>query len=330
MAATDPLTDRSSNPLRPPSRPPSAPVAVVVLTRNEEENLPYALASVLGWAKEVWVVDAGSTDRTVPLAEAAGARVVFHEFTGYSAQRNWALRNLAFGPEWVLFLDADERVTPELRAELSQIVPSLPDDIAGLYVKRRFVFLGRWLRHGGYYPVWLLRVVRHRRARCEDRAVDEHLVVEGRTRCLRSDLIHEDRRGLARWIDRHLRYAELAAEELVSCRAADRTVGRPWSRDPLARPRWWYEEVYCRLPVGFRALGYFLYRYMLRGGFLDGREGLIYHGLQAFWYRLLIDAKVLERQRRVGTPSLSTGLSDSGTPPHEAILPPRPGTGGPR
>jgi glycosyltransferase involved in cell wall biosynthesis len=275
----------------------SVPLAVIILTFNEEENLPYALASVIGWAAEVWIVDSHSTDRTVHLARERGARVVSHEFAGYPAQRNWALRSLPLGPEWVLFLDADEAVTPGLRAELAAVLAAPPAGIAGFEVKRRFVFLGRWLRHGGYYPVWLLRVMRHRLARCEERGVDEHLLVDGPTARLRADLLHEDRRPLERWIERHTRYARSKAEELLESAPADMR-GR-WAGETQAeRTRWWYERVYRRTPMGLRAFGYFFYRYIARGGFLDGREGFVYHSLQAFWYRLLIDAMVYEAGRR--------------------------------
>lgn len=273
------------------------PVAVIILTRNEEENVPHALTSVAGWAAEVWVVDSHSTDRTVPLAQAQGARVVAHDFAGYPAQRNWALRSLPLGPEWVLFLDADEAVTPELRAELAAVLAAPPRGIAGFEVKRRFVFLGRWLRHGGYYPVWLLRVMRHRLARCEERGVDEHLLVDGPTARLHGDLLHEDRRPLERWIERHTRYARLKADDLV--RSTSGEMAARWGSTTQAeRTRWWDERVYRRAPMGLRALGYFLYRYVVRGGFLDGREGFIYHSLQAFWYRLLTDAMIVDARRR--------------------------------
>lgn len=273
------------------------PLAVIILTRNEEENLLQALASVVGWAAEVWVVDSLSTDRTVSLAREAGARLAAREFAGYAAQRNWALRSLPLGPEWVLFLDADEAVTPELKTELAAVLAAPPAGVAGFHVKRRFVFLGRWLRHGGYYPVWLLRIMRHRLARCEERGVDEHLLVDGPTARLHGDLLHEDRRPLERWIERHARYARLNADDLVG-QIGGELPARRRSQNQAERTRWWYAHVYRRWPIGLRALAYFLYRYIVRGGFLDGREGFIYHSLQAFWYRLLIDAMVLDARRR--------------------------------
>lgn len=276
-------------------------LAVVILTRDEEQNLPYALATVAGWASEVWVVDAGSIDRTVDIAAAAGATVVSHAFAGYAAQRTWALRSLPFGVDWVLFLDADEAVMPALREELRAVLASPPAGVSGFYVKRRFVFLGRWLRHGGYYPVWLLRVVRHAVARCEERGVDEHLLVDGATARLRHDLLHEDRRPLSRWVDRHVRYAALAAADFEAAPAAGGVTARLRSDQPVERSRWWYDRVYRRLPLGVRALVFFGYRYVLRGGFLDGREGFLYYVLQVLWYRALIDANILEARRARGS-----------------------------
>ncbi len=299
MAAENRVTGQQATPTLAPQTFPRAgpaPLAVVILTRNEEKNLPDALGSVIGWAAEVWVVDSHSTDRTAALAKGAGAAVVTHEFAGYAAQRNWALRTLPFQQEWVLFLDADEALTPELREELAAVLAAPPDGVAGFYVKRRFIFLGRWLRHGGYYPIWILRVVRHRLARCEERGVDEHLLVNGPTARLRHDLLHEDRRPLTRWVERHVRYAELAAADLLRG-APGEMAPRWWSRQQAERTRWWYGRVYRRMPLGLRAFVYFFYRYVVRGGFLDGQEGFIYHTLQAFWYRVLIDAYVLDARR---------------------------------
>lgn len=296
MTGPQPAPVRSSETETLPRTGP-VPLAVIILTRNEEENLPHALASVAGWAAEVWVVDSHSTDRTASVARAGGAQVVAREFTGYAAQRNWSLRSLPLGPEWALFLDADEALTSELKAELARALGSPAAGVAGFEVKRRFIFLGRWLRHGGYYPVWLLRVVRHRVARCEERGVDEHLLVDGPTARLEGDLLHEDRRPLERWVDRHVRYARLAADALVAGTGGE--LPPRWRGSTQAgRTRWWYERVYRRLPTGVRALGYFFYRYVGLGGFLDGPEGFIYHSLQAFWYRLLIDAMVFDARRR--------------------------------
>jgi len=317
MAPDEPLRALQPDPLRSAARPPAGgvPIAVVILTRDEEDNLPHALASVVGWAAEIWVVDAQSTDQTVAIAEAGGATVLTHPFVGYAAQRTWALRTLPFQSEWVLFLDADEALTPELRDELATVLAAPPAGVAGFYVKRRFVFLGRWLRHGGYYPVWLLRVVRHRVARCEERGVDEHLLVDGGTARLKHDLLHEDRRPLSRWVERHARYAALAAADLEHRTPGSDVSPRWWTREPVERSRWWYDRVYRRIPLGGRALAYFWYRYVLRGGFLDGREGLIYYVMQALWYRILIDANVLEARRAAAAAEDGGAAAQTAGPP---------------
>ena len=168
----------------------------------------------------------------------------------------------------------------------------------GFYVNRRFIWMGRWIRRG-YYPCWILRLLRHGKGRCEDRAINEHLIVEGTTGHLSSDLIHEDRRGIGDWITKHNAYATREAQELVRAgpdpglRALD---ARLFGTQP-ERKRWIRQRVWNRLPPLVRPFVYFTYRYVIAGGFLDGKAGLVYHLFQAFWFPLLIDAKYLEIRR---------------------------------
>jgi glycosyltransferase involved in cell wall biosynthesis len=159
-----------------------APVAAVVLTHNEEKNLPDCLASLAGWVQELFVVDSGSTDRTVAIAREAGATVRHHPFEHYGAQRNWAIDNLPVSAPWTLHVDADERITPELRTSITAALArtSLPPyNVNGFLVSRRTMFMGRWIRHGGHYPAWHLRLMRTRAGRCEDRLYDQHFYVSG-------------------------------------------------------------------------------------------------------------------------------------------------------
>jgi len=286
------------------------PLAVVVLTFNEALNVRQCLQSVMGWAGEVFVVDSLSTDGTISIAREYGAKVIQHEFRGYADQRNWALSHLPFSYDWVFFLDADEAVSQELREEIAQLPLPSQKEIDGFYVKYRFVFMGRWIRHGGYYPTWLLRLFRWRVARCDERGVDEHCYVSGPTGFLKHDLIHKSERGISDWIDKHNRYATLEALELLkSQRIASRPEGaenmtRPQARgeglrgrfwgSQTERKRWMRERVWNRLPPLIRPFLYFFYRYVFRLGFLDGKEGFIFHFLQGLWYRLLVDIKLLE------------------------------------
>ncbi len=268
-------------------------LAVIILTMNEERNLSYALDSVCGWAGEVHVLDSGSTDGTCALALARGCVVTHHAFVSYPAQRNFALRELPIAAEWVLFLDADEQVTPELRQEISRLLQTNPRE-NGFLIKYKLIWMGRWIRRG-YYPVWLHRLIRRNEAYYPDRAINEHVRVEGIIGKLRFDLIHEDHKGIAVWIARHNRYAELEAREFLRM-LVDPPPARFWNATQAERTTWIRLHVWRRLPRLFRPFLYFFYRYFARGGFLDGLPGFVYHFLHGLWYQFLIDLHCLDME----------------------------------
>jgi len=277
-----------------------APVAAVVLTHNEERNLPDCLAALAGWVQELFVVDSGSTDRTVAIAREAGATVYSHPFEHYGAQRNWAIDHLPITASWTLHVDADERITPELQ---ESIVAALGDAgagserVDGYLVSRRTIFMGRWIRHGGHYPAWHLRLMRTGAGRCEDRFYDQHFYVTGAVQKLQGDLIDTLTPDVATFVARHLRWAALEAREHEAPAAAGRIRGR-LATDNAIEQRRWLRDWYARLPLFFRPTAYFVYRYFVRLGFLDGRAGLVFHVLQGFWFRFLVDALILERRLR--------------------------------
>jgi glycosyltransferase involved in cell wall biosynthesis len=276
-----------------------APVTVVILTFNEERNLEACLASLRDWAGEVFVVDSGSTDRTRELAEAGGARVVTHAFETHAKQWNWALRELPIAHEWVLALDADHRVTPALAAEIARVMAAPAAD--GYYVPRRQIFRGRWIRHGGYYPVHLLKLFRRGRAWADEREfLDFRFYVQGQVGRLRGDLVEDNRNeaDIGFWIDKHNRFATLQAmEELERGRHDPGFLVEPAFFGSPDQRTLWLKRIWYRLPLYVRPFLYFGYRYVLRLGFLDGREGFVFHFLQAFWYRLLVDIKLDELRR---------------------------------
>ncbi len=262
-----------------------APLSVLVPTLDEELNLSECLDSVC-WAEQVFVVDSYSADRTVEIARAHGAEVVQHPFESYSRQKNWALETLPFKHEWVLIVDADERVTPELRAEIEALLTRDGSACVGYYVNRRFIFLGTWIRHAGWYPSWNLRLFRHRLGRYDDREVHEHVVLNGPAGYLRHDLLHLDRRPLEAFVARHNRYSTL--EALARYKAE---TGAPEGArlplnllgSPVERKRLLRERVWPRVPA--KPLALFIYMYLLRRGFLDGRAGLalcVFHAFQEF------------------------------------------------
>lgn len=278
------------------------PISVIVLTYNEEANIEACLRSVCGWAAEIFIVDSGSTDRTLDIARRYTDQIVVHEFVNQAQQFNWALDHLPIESEWVLRLDADEFLLPELRDEIALVLPTLPPHVTGLYVKRRVYFKGRWIRHGGYYPTWLLRLFRRGKARSEQLEMDEHIVVlEGETRRLQHDFVDYNRKDLAFWTCKHERFATREAHAFIQ-KTQGGSLGEMQGQllgDQPARKRWLKSNVYARLPLFLRAFAYFLYRYILRLGFLDGTEGLIFHFLQGCWYRFYVDAKIWEAKRQM-------------------------------
>jgi glycosyltransferase involved in cell wall biosynthesis len=271
-------------------------LTVLILTRDEEENLPETLRSLAPLGARVLVVDSGSTDRTAAIAREAGAEVVEHAFINQAAQINWALDNGLCATPWIMRLDADERVTPELATELRATIPALDEGVTGLEVKRRVYFWGRWIKHGGYYPTWLFRVWRAGTARSEQRSMDEHLVsMKGRLVRLHHDIIDENRKGLSHWVNKHNQYS---TREVL---ALEREGGQPSSPGGQAgRRRWFKTNVYGRTPLFLRAVLYWTLRYFLLLGFLDGLPGLVFHFNQALWYRLLVDAKIYESRMATG------------------------------
>jgi hypothetical protein len=239
----------------------------------------------------------------VEIAREFGAEVVTHAFESHARQWQWALASLPIATPWVLALDADQSLTPELKENMQrQLVAWTADDSpVGGYLNRRQVFRGRWIRHGGYYPKYLLKLFRRDRVRIDDRdLVDHHFHVAGKTAILEGDLIEDNRNEneIAVWIGKHNRYAVLQARE----EQARANGGAPHLRaDALGTPderTRWQKGLWNRMPLYVRPFGYFVYRYVVRLGFLDGKEGFIFHFMQAFWYRLLVDINRDELRRK--------------------------------
>jgi len=273
------------------------PISVVILTFNSADTIGATVASARALSDDVHVVDSGSTDATLDIVRAAGASVASHPFESYGAQRNWAIATLALRHPWQLHLDADERVTPELAAELRALFAGdgPPAAIAGYYVPRLVHFHGQPIRHGGMWPIHHMRLFRSGRGRCEDRKYDQHFYVDGATATLRAPMIDDIRLSLGEWTARHNRWADAEVDEILAPSGSG--VIQPGSGDPVAEKRA-LRGRYNRAPLFWRALGLFLYRYVLRLGFLDGRWGLVFFVLQTFWFRFLVDAKLHERRAR--------------------------------
>jgi glycosyltransferase involved in cell wall biosynthesis len=277
---------------------PPLRLSLVVLTYNEEQNLDDCLKSVSGLCREMFVVDSGSTDGTLEIAKRY-ACVKYNPFETHARQWEWALGNLPLSNDWILALDADQRLTPELRSELYSLFSEglVPEDINGFYLNRRQIFKGQWIRHGGYYPKYLLKLFRASKVQLDpDELVDHHFYVPGLTRNLQHDLVEENRKenDISFWIEKHNRYARLLAQEEVEPRTKP---SRLIQSSPLGSPdqrMLWKKDLWRRCPAYVRPLLYFVYRYFFQFGFLDGKQGFVFHFLHAFWFRLLVDINVEE------------------------------------
>jgi glycosyltransferase involved in cell wall biosynthesis len=273
-----------------------APVTVLILTKNEAPNLPHCLGSVVGWAAAVFVLDSGSTDQTVALAEADGATVFHRDFDNYAAQRNHAVEALPIQTEWVLFLDADEYASAALKQAIEAVL-ALSEAANGYFIPFKFMFMNRWIRHGGYYPTYILRLFRRGAVERIDREMDEQITVRGTTGHIHEPFIHHDRKPIRFWYEKHARYTRFQVADLLK---SDREKTLRWAdaHTQRDRKRWVKEQVWSRVPVLLRPFLYFIYRYFLLMGFLDGRAGFIYHFSHAFLYQFMIAAVYLDERDR--------------------------------
>jgi glycosyltransferase involved in cell wall biosynthesis len=246
-------------------------IDVFIPTLNEREHIADAIvnAKQLG---NVYVLDSLSTDGTQELARQAGATVVERPFTNYSDHKNWGLDNLPFTAEWIFILDADERITPELRDEIFEKLP-VRKGTDGFFVNRVLIFMGKQVRHGGLYPSWNLRLFRRGKARYEDRSVHEHMVCFGHTDYMHNEMLHIRRESMQRFLDKHIKYADMESDEWVKWKLGESTMGKSSSlfKSMLAYRQWVRRNIWPRLPG--RPLWRFLYMYFFRFGFLDGLAG---------------------------------------------------------
>lgn len=284
------------------------PISVIVLTFNEEANIEACLQSVASWCQMLFIVDSGSTDQTPAIATTYGAQLIAHPFETHAKQWAWALQHLPLTTDWVLGLDADQRITPELYQEMAFIFATTPEqinDVEGIFIKRRQIFRGRWIRHGGYYPKYLLKLFRRNAVQLDENdLMDHHFYVTGKTLKLRYDLIEDNQKeyDLGFWLTKHVRYARLhAEEEMLRHHAPASWLIKP---TPFGNPDQriaWLKQQWYHLPLFMRPLLYFIYRYFLLLGFLDGKQGFIFHFLQGFWYRLIIDIHLSDYRTHHGS-----------------------------
>ena len=278
-------------------------LSVIILSYNSAATIAATVAAAAAVCDDLHLVDSGSTDQTLALARAAGAglRIASHPFETYGEQRNWASRTLPLAGDWELHLDADEILSPELIAAINRLKTQPESQLEdGYLIPRQVEFMGRMIRHGGMYPIWHLRLFRRGIGRCESRLYDQHFVLaSSRLGRLKAPMIDRIAMGLDEWTSRHNRWASAEAAEYLrqNDRDSQLEITPSFTGTAIERKRAW-RSAYDRLPHFTRGWLLFVYRYIIRFGFLDGREGLIFFVLQCFWFRFLVDAKIYEQRRR--------------------------------
>ncbi|NOW98785.1 exosortase Y [Mucilaginibacter sp. SG564] len=275
------------------------PYSIIILTYNEDLHLPRLLESITPLSAPVFILDSGSTDQTIQIAQQAGAVIQQHPFENHPKQWDHALKSFDIQTPWVICFDADQIVTPELKELLLNFNDAEYRDIDGIYFNRKNFFKGRWIKHGGYYPIYLLKMFRYKVGYSDlNEGMDHRFIVPGKTTVWKSGHILEENlkeNNISFWIDKHNRYSDLAAREEVERMQNLRhqtikpnLLGSPDERTAWLKRLWW------QLPRYLRPWLYFGYRMTFQLGVLDGRTGIIFHFLQGFWFRLIIDVKIDE------------------------------------
>lgn len=276
------------------------PISAIVMTLNEELNLNECLSSINDHVDDIIIVDSYSFDKTLEIAKEYTNKIYHNKWINYSTQYLWAIENTEIQNEWILRIDADERWTKEGFEELKKIIEH--DSADGVYVKMKIFFMGKWIKHGDFYPNYFLRVYKKSKGKMEDRWMDEHIKVDGKTVISNIEVIesnYDRQKNISLWTDKHNKYSTREAIEFLiqkhNLKSMD-TVAKFWG-NRTERKRWLKENFYFKLPLFIRPFLYYIHRYIFKLGFLDGKEGFIFHYLHAFWYRFLVDVKVYQLEQ---------------------------------
>ena len=280
-------------------------IAAIILTYNEEKHISRCINSLKNICEEIFVIDSFSKDRTVEIAKELGAQVYQNPWKNYATQFNWGLKNCPITTEWIWRIDADEFLEGNLGVAMKNTLAKCNNEVNGIYVRKRIDFMGKPLLHGGWYPSYHLKVWRRGHGECENRWMDEHIrIFDGTTITIEEgNQVDANLNDLTWWTEKHNGYAtrEMADMLMMEYRLDDRdkeVQAKFWGTEEQRKR--WLKMKYIKTPLFLRPFINFNIRYILKGGFLDGKEGFIWHFLQGFWYRFLVDAKIYEIKKRFG------------------------------
>ncbi len=276
----------------------------IVLAFNEEQHLPRLMKSLQPLGADVIVVDSGSTDSTIDIAQKSGAHVITNPFENHPKQWDFALRNIEIKTPWVVCLDSDHILLPELVNRLANFTDATVDrSVNGIYFNRKNYFKGKWIKHGGYFPKYLLKMFRVGFGHSDlNENMDHRFVVSGKTIIWNDGYLKEENlkeNKISFWIEKHNRYSDLVAEEEIERRNTQRVQGvKPMFFGSPDQRIAYYKSIWWRMPLFIRPVLYFVYRYFFQLGFLDGKQGMIFHYLQGFWFRFIVDVKIYELKKK--------------------------------
>ncbi|MDO6519622.1 glycosyltransferase family 2 protein [Zobellia uliginosa] len=279
-------------------------ISTFILTYNEEKHIERCIKNAQRFSETVYIVDSFSSDKTVELAESLGAKVYQNKWeNNHAKQVNWALKNLPIQTEWVFRLDADEYLTDELILEIGEKLPTLEPCISGVVFERKMYFLNK-LMTKGMIQMNILRMFRYGKAVCEDRWMDEHIVLtEGDSMQFDGFFVDHNLNPLGWWIEKHNNYAIREAVELLNLEFGlmePKGEAAKYAMSADAQSKRDKKKKYANMPLFWRSFIYFVYRYFFKLGFTQGKEGFLWHFLQGWWYRTLVDAKVYEIKKACG------------------------------
>jgi len=280
-------------------------ISTIILTYNEERHIERCIRNAQRFSKDVFIVDSFSTDKTLEISESLQAQIYQNKWeNNHAKQFNWGLENLPIKTEWIFRLDADEYLTDELIEEIDQKLKTLPKEVSGIVFERKMYFLNK-LMTKGMLQMNMLRLFKYKHGFCEDRWMDEHIVLkQGKSTKFHGYFVDHNLNSLGWWIQKHNNYAIKEAVELLNLNYSLITpkteTSKHYELSADAQSKREKKKKYANLPLFWRSFIYFIYRYFIKLGFIQGKEGFLWHFFQGWWYRTLVDAKVYEIKKASG------------------------------
>lgn len=271
-------------------------ISIIVLTYNDQVNIRATLESISDFSNDIIIIDSYSTDNTKSICDEYGCRFYQNKFINQAIQFNWVLDNVRIKYNWILRLDSDEVLTNALKKEILFEIKNNKKNFSGFYINRKMIWMGKWLKYGRMYPHFILRLFMKGKGRYEEKT-EEHIILEGKSKYLKENFYEDNKKNNLRYFtEKHLSTAEGEVDEILLNSNSYNEIESSFFGKKIERTRWLKKNIYNKFPLGFRALFYFIYRYVFCLGFLDGKPGLIWHVLQAFWYRFYIDSLLHEKK----------------------------------